>query len=75
MASSQISGVLNVLKPAGITSHDVVARLRRVFHQRRIGHAGTLDPAARGVLLIGLGPATRVLEYLGELPKAYREAG
>ena len=72
MASSQISGVLNVLKPAGITSHDVVARLRRVFHQRRIGHAGTLDPAARGVLLIGLGPATRVLEYLGELPKAYR---
>ena len=72
MASSQISGVLNVLKPAGITSHDVVARLRRVFGQRRIGHAGTLDPAARGVLLIGLGPATRVLEYLGELPKTYR---
>ncbi len=72
MATSQIDGVLNIHKPAGITSHDVVSRVRRVFHQRRIGHAGTLDPAARGVLLVGLGKATRVLEYLGELPKTYR---
>lgn len=72
MVTSQTNGVLNIFKPAGITSHDVIARLRRVFRQRRIGHAGTLDPAARGVLLVGLGRATRVLEYLGELPKTYR---
>jgi len=72
MTASQTTGVLNILKPAGPTSHDVVANVRRVFHQRRVGHAGTLDPAARGVLLVGLGQATRVLEYLGELPKTYR---
>ncbi len=72
MTASQTTGVLNILKPAGPTSHDVVANVRRVFHQRRVGHAGTLDPAARGVLLVGLGQATRVLEYLGDLPKTYR---
>lgn len=72
MTASQTTGVLNILKPAGPTSHDVVAQIRRVFRQRRVGHAGTLDPAARGVLLVGLGQATRILEYLGELPKTYR---
>ena len=72
MTAGQTTGVLNILKPAGPTSHDVVAKVRRVFHQRRVGHAGTLDPSARGVLLVGLGRATRILEYLGELPKTYR---
>jgi tRNA pseudouridine55 synthase len=58
-------------KPAGCTSHDVVARLRRVDGQRRVGHAGTLDPDATGVLLVGLGRATRLLRYLSEAGKAY----
>jgi tRNA pseudouridine55 synthase len=58
-------------KPAGCTSHDVVARLRRVYGQRRVGHAGTLDPDATGVLLVGLGRATRLLRYLSEAGKAY----
>ncbi|MEW6154905.1 MAG: tRNA pseudouridine(55) synthase TruB [Actinomycetota bacterium] len=58
-------------KPAGITSHDVVARCRRLFGQRRVGHGGTLDPDATGVLLVGLGQATRLLRFLSELPKSY----
>jgi tRNA pseudouridine55 synthase len=72
MSASQTTGVLNILKPAGPTSHDIVADIRRMFHQKRVGHAGTLDPSASGVLLVGLGRATRILEYLGELPKTYR---
>lgn len=64
-------GLVVVDKPAGCTSHDVVARLRRIFGQRRIGHAGTLDPDATGVLLVGLGRATRLLRYLTEAGKAY----
>ncbi len=59
-------------KPADWTSHDVVARLRRVLRTRRVGHAGTLDPAATGVLPICFGQATRLVEYLGESGKAYR---
>ena len=59
-------------KPSAWTSHDVVARLRKVYGQRRIGHAGTLDPDATGVLLVGLGRATRLLRYLQEAGKAYR---
>jgi tRNA pseudouridine55 synthase len=59
-------------KPAAWTSHDVVARLRKVYGQRRIGHAGTLDPDATGVLLVGLGRATRLLRYLQDAGKAYR---
>jgi tRNA pseudouridine55 synthase len=59
-----ISGILNIDKPTGMTSHDVVAYLRRLIGQRRIGHAGTLDPMATGVLLLCLGQATRVAEYL-----------
>src|SRR5687768_4164098 len=65
-------GVLNVAKPTGPTSHDVVARLRRVLGVRRIGHSGTLDPLAEGVLLLCVGPATRLVEHLNALPKTYR---
>lgn len=59
-------------KPAGMTSHDVVGRCRRIFAQRRVGHGGTLDPDATGVLLVGLGAATRLLRFLSDLPKRYR---
>jgi tRNA pseudouridine55 synthase len=58
-------------KPAGWTSHDVVARCRRIYGQRRIGHSGTLDPGATGLLLVGLGRATRLLRFLTALPKRY----
>jgi tRNA pseudouridine55 synthase len=64
-------GLVVVDKPPGWTSHDVVARVRRVFGQRRVGHAGTLDPDATGVLLVGLGRATRLLRFLTVLPKTY----
>lgn len=57
-------GFLNIDKPSGPTSHDVVAQLRRITRQRRIGHAGTLDPAATGVLVVALGQATRLIEYV-----------
>ncbi len=65
------SGLVVVDKERGWTSHDVVARCRKIFGQRRIGHAGTLDPDATGVLLVGLGPATRLLRFLTALPKSY----
>lgn len=68
----EITGILNIDKAQGWTSHDVVARVRRLTGQRRAGHAGTLDPFATGVLLVCLGPATRVSEYLMEAPKLYR---
>jgi tRNA pseudouridine55 synthase len=58
-------------KPAGWTSHDVVARCRGIFGQRKIGHAGTLDPDATGVLLVGLGRVTRLMRFLTPLPKTY----
>jgi tRNA pseudouridine55 synthase len=64
-------GLVVVDKPAGCTSHDVVAKLRKVYGQRKVGHAGTLDPDATGVLLVGLGRATRLLRYLSESGKAY----
>lgn len=67
-----LHGILNLNKPAGWTSHDVVARVRRILGQRRVGHAGTLDPLATGVLLVGVGHATRVLEYLMRGQKVYR---
>lgn len=66
-----IEGLLNVDKPGGLTSHDVVNRLRKVAGLRRIGHAGTLDPLATGVLLVCLGRATRLVEYLVGQPKTY----
>ncbi|NJL01636.1 MAG: tRNA pseudouridine(55) synthase TruB [Spirulinaceae cyanobacterium SM2_1_0] len=64
-------GFLNLNKPAGLTSHDCVARVRRCLRLKRVGHGGTLDPAATGVLPIALGKATRLLNYLPEA-KAYR---
>lgn len=64
-------GVVLVDKETGCTSHDVVARCRRVFGQRRVGHAGTLDPGASGLLLVGLGRATRLLGYSASLAKHY----
>ncbi|MCL6553368.1 MAG: tRNA pseudouridine(55) synthase TruB [Firmicutes bacterium] len=65
-------GVLNVLKPPGMTSHDVVDALRRLTGQRRIGHTGTLDPGACGVLVLCLGRATRIADLLTERDKGYR---
>lgn len=70
-AGPSLHGFLVVDKPAGWTSHDVVARARRLTGQRRIGHAGTLDPAATGVLPLAVGSATRVLEYLAGASKTY----
>ncbi len=67
-----VTGLVVVDKEAGWTSHDVVARCRRIFGQRRVGHAGTLDPDATGVLLVGLGRATRLMRFLTALPKTYR---
>ena len=66
-----IDGVAVVDKPAGCTSHDVVAQVRRQFGTRKVGHAGTLDPDATGVLVLGVGRATRLLRYVGDLPKSY----
>jgi len=64
-------GLVVIDKPGGMTSHDVVARCRRVFGQRQVGHGGTLDPSATGVLLVGLGAATRLLRFVVALPKSY----
>lgn len=64
-------GLVVVDKEAGWTSHDVVDRCRRIFGQRRVGHAGTLDPGATGVLLVGIGRVTRLLRYLSVLGKSY----
>ena len=66
-----VQGLVVVDKEAGWTSHDVVARCRRIFGQRRVGHAGTLDPDATGVLLVGLGRATRLMRFLTPLRKTY----
>jgi tRNA pseudouridine55 synthase len=67
-----MNGVLAVLKPPGPTSHDVVALVRRLAGRIRVGHAGTLDPAAAGVLPLCLGPSTRLADYLHLPPKVYR---
>ncbi len=66
------NGIINVYKEAGYTSHDVVARLRGIFRQKKIGHTGTLDPAAVGVLPVCLGKATRVCDLLTDKDKTYR---
>ncbi|WP_127580702.1 tRNA pseudouridine(55) synthase TruB [Paenibacillus koleovorans] len=70
-AEASYEGVLPVLKPPGFTSHDVVAKARRLLGMKRIGHTGTLDPQVTGVLPLCLGRATRVVEYIQELPKEY----
>jgi tRNA pseudouridine55 synthase len=67
-----MDGIFNINKSTGMTSHDVVAKIRRLLKQKRVGHAGTLDPAAGGVLPICVGQATRVAEYLSESGKAYQ---
>ncbi|MGE5601582.1 MAG: tRNA pseudouridine(55) synthase TruB, partial [Nitrososphaerales archaeon] len=67
-----MDGILNIDKPQGWTSHDVVAWIRRVLKVKRVGHAGTLDPLATGVLLVCVGQATRVSEYLMASDKTYR---
>lgn len=66
-----VHGLVVVDKPAGVTSHDVVGMLRRRFGERQVGHAGTLDPDATGVLLVGVGRATRLLRFLTDLGKTY----
>lgn len=68
---NELDGILRVDKPEGPTSHDVVAMTRRALRTRRVGHTGTLDPFASGLLLLCLGPATRLAEYLSALPKSY----
>ncbi|CPR12515.1 tRNA pseudouridine synthase B [Mycobacterium bohemicum DSM 44277] len=65
------AGIVVVDKPAGMTSHDVVARCRRLFSTRRVGHAGTLDPMATGVLVVGVGRATKILGLLSGASKSY----
>ncbi|TBL77774.1 tRNA pseudouridine(55) synthase TruB [Paenibacillus thalictri] len=66
-----LEGILPVMKPAGWTSHDVVAKVRRILKEKRIGHTGTLDPQVTGVLPLCIGRATRMVEYIQELPKEY----
>jgi len=67
-----MDGFINVLKPPGMTSHDVVHWLRKNLDQKKIGHTGTLDPGACGCLIIAVGKATKLSEYVLELPKTYR---
>lgn len=71
MSAVTVDGVIVVDKPAGMTSHDVVDEIRRRFGTRRVGHGGTLDPDATGVLVVGLGRATRFLSYAQAAPKGY----
>src|SRR5438132_11167802 len=70
----QPDGLLLVDKPTGITSHDAVDHVRRALGVRKVGHAGTLDPMATGLLLMGVGRATRLLRFVGDLPKEYEGA-
>lgn len=66
-----VHGLVLLDKPAGMTSHDAVFRLRKHFGEKRIGHAGTLDPDATGLLVIGVGNATRLIRFMGEMDKTY----
>ena len=65
-------GFINLNKPSGMTSHDAVNHVRRIFSVRKVGHAGTLDPAACGVLPVAVGRATKFIEYLADCDKSYR---
>src|SRR5450432_1318144 len=71
MGSAHRSGVLVIDKPRGPTSHDVVARLRRALATREVGHAGTLDPMATGVLVVAIGEATKLVPWLTAQDKTY----
>jgi tRNA pseudouridine55 synthase len=66
-----VNGLLIIDKPPGLTSHDVVGRVRHILHERRVGHTGTLDPFATGVLLVLLGPSTRLAQFLSIDDKEY----
>lgn len=72
---SQAEGLVVVYKPGGVTSHDVVDGVRRILGTKKVGHAGTLDPMAQGVLVLGVGRATRLLRYLSGLDKEYEGTG
>jgi tRNA pseudouridine55 synthase len=65
-------GLLNLIKPPRLTSRDVVNRVQRIAGGAKVGHAGTLDPLATGVLIVCIGPATRLIEYVQRMPKRYR---
>jgi tRNA pseudouridine55 synthase len=67
-----MDGVLNINKPSGVTSHDVVESVRKILHEKRIGHTGTLDPLATGVLVLCAGRATRIAQYLEAGEKEYK---
>lgn len=67
-----MDGIINVLKPTGMTSFDVVAYLRKILKIKKIGHTGTLDPCAAGVLPVCLGKATKAVEFLIDKDKTYR---
>lgn len=67
-----MNGILNLLKPAGMTSHDCISIIRRMAGQKKVGHTGTLDPNACGVLPLCLGQATRLIEYMDQSEKIYR---
>src|SRR5258708_139139 len=69
--NSALSGLLNLDKPIGVTSRDVVDRVSRPLRKVKVGHAGTLDPLASGVLVICVGSATRLIEYVQQMPKTY----
>src|SRR3974390_3160324 len=71
LSQPEINGVLVMDKPEGLTSHDVVARVRRILHQRQVGHFGTLDPFATGVLPVSVGKATRFAQFYLKSRKAY----
>jgi len=66
-----VHGLALIDKPAGMTSHDVVSKLRKLFNERRIGHAGTLDPDATGVMVVGVGYVTRLMQFLSGMDKTY----
>jgi len=68
------NGLLLVDKPQGLTSHDVVARVRRILHEKKVGHAGTLDPMATGLLVLAVGPSTRLLRFAQSETKRYSGA-
>src|SRR6266508_3774375 len=67
-----MDGVLNINKPSGVTSHDVVESVRKILHEKRIGHTGTLDPLATGVLVLCVGKATRIAKYIEAGEKEYK---
>ena len=72
MDRSKLCGLLNLDKPGGMTSRDVVDRVSRPLRGVKVGHAGTLDPLASGVLVVCVGAATRLIEYVQRMPKTYR---